>query len=259
MLPPGRAGGCPPAPPQTRTSPIRAYGSSAYGFAACPALSVGLSERAWATSECRRVAPARFRYRRLLPSLLPGSWGLVRRLSVGTIKQIRLPPALLPPLGSSPCGAIPWVGLTVSLREAGRPTASGPGCCSAVSSFPAFGPKDALGSPKFPANPSDLRCALGPRSALGARSLGGAQAWPPQLLRRRHQPVMTFGALSHRFNHRCLRFVPSSRTTTQNSLPVADRPFRVGFSMPTEFVRRVSHLHAFLSPRAYLGAKQVSL
>ena len=31
---PGRAGGCPPAPPQTRTSPIKAYGSSSHGFAA---------------------------------------------------------------------------------------------------------------------------------------------------------------------------------------------------------------------------------
>jgi len=168
---PGRAGGCPPAPPQTRTSPIRASGSSADGFATCPALSVGLSGHALPTSECRRVAPTRFRYHRLLPSLLPGSLGLVRRLSVGTMKQIRLPRALLPPLGSSPCGAIPWVGLTVSLLEAGRPTASRPGCCSAGSSCPAFGPKDAIGSPKFPANPSDLCRALGPRSAPRARSL----------------------------------------------------------------------------------------
>ena len=79
----------------------------------------------------------------------------------------------------------------------------------------------------------------------------GAQTWPLLLLRQRHPPVMTFGALSHGLSHRCLRFVPSSRTTTQNSLPVADRPFRVGFSMPTEFVWRVSHLHAFPSPRAY--------
>ena len=30
---PGRAGGCPPAPPQSRTSPIEAYGSSAHGLA----------------------------------------------------------------------------------------------------------------------------------------------------------------------------------------------------------------------------------
>jgi hypothetical protein len=32
-VPPGRAGGFPPAPPQSRTSPIKAYGSSAHGFA----------------------------------------------------------------------------------------------------------------------------------------------------------------------------------------------------------------------------------
>ena len=113
------------------------------------------------------------------------------------------------------------------------------------------------GSPKFPANPSGLCRALGPRRSL-APGLCGAQACPLQLLLQRHPSVMTFEALSHGFSRRCLRFVPSSRTTTQNSLPVADRPFRVGFSMPTEFVRRVSHLHALPSPRAFLGARQFS-
>ena len=58
---------------------------------------------------------------------------------------------------------------------------------------------------------------------------------------------MTFEALSHGFSHGCLRFVPSSRTTTQNSLPLADRPLRVGFSIPAEFVWRVSHFRAPLS------------
>ena len=58
---------------------------------------------------------------------------------------------------------------------------------------------------------------------------------------------MTFEALSHGFSHGCLRFVPPSRATTQNSLPVADRPFRVGLFIPTEFVRRVSHFRAPLS------------
>jgi len=86
----------------------------------------------------------------------------------------------------------------------------------------------------------------------------GARAWPRRLLLPGQPSVMTFEALSHGFSRRCLRFVPSSRTTTQNSLPVADQPFRVGFSMPTEFVWRVSHLHALPSPRALLGAKQFS-
>src|SRR5262245_58670514 len=51
-----------------------------------------------------------------------------------------------------------------------------------------------------------------------------------------------FGAPSHGFCTGCLRFVPPSRTTTQNSLPVVSQPFRVGFYIPTEFVRRVSAL-----------------
>lgn len=44
-------------------------------------------------------------------------------------EAVKTPTALLPPLCSSHCDAIPWVGLAVSLPEAGQPTASGPGCC----------------------------------------------------------------------------------------------------------------------------------
>jgi hypothetical protein len=97
---------------------------------------------------------------------------------------------------------------------------------------PVFCPKDAFGSPKFPANSFDLCPALGPRTVPCARSSVSARMWSPQLLPRRHRPVMTFEALSHGFSHGCLRFVPSSRTTTQNSLPVADLPSRVGFFHP---------------------------
>jgi hypothetical protein len=70
--------------------------------------------------------------------------------------------------------------------------------------------------------------------------------------------MVTFVALSHGLSHGCLRFVPPSRATTQNSLPAANQPFRVAFSIATEFVRRVSHLHALPSPRTFLGAKQFS-
>ena len=38
-----------------------------------------------------------------------------------------------------------------------------------------------------------------------------------------------FGAQSHSFSTRCLRFVPSLLTTTQNSLPEVASFFRVGF------------------------------
>jgi len=107
--------------------------------------------------------------------------------------------------------------------------------------LPVFCPKDAFGSPKFPVNPSDLCHALRPRLVPGARSTDGARIWSPSLKQRRHRHLLSYAARSPGFSHHCLRFVPSSRTTTQNSLPVADRPCRVGFSIPTEFGWRVSH------------------
>jgi len=170
---------------------------------------------------------------RPLPSLLPGSDGTPSPAFHRYYAAAKTTVVARPTLRFQRCAGRSWVDFAGSLTGAGKSAAPVPGCWSPVSPAPVFGPKETYGTPKFPANPSDLCHALGPRSALCARSLCGAQAWPPQLLRRRHQPVMTFGALSHSFGHRCLRFVPSSRTTTQNSLPVADRPFRVGFSMPT--------------------------
>ena len=64
---------------------------------------------------------------------------------------------------------------------------------------------------------------------------------------------MTFEARSHGLSHSCLRFVPTSRSTTQNSLPVVDQPFRVGFSMPTEFDWRVSHFSRSPLPGLFLA------
>jgi hypothetical protein len=170
--------------------------------------------------------------------------GCVRLLSVGTMRQLRLP-------GAS-C-VTPFVALQrntsvdflLSLVVAGKSPRQRQGVVRPVSpSCSGVCPKDAFGSPKFPANSFDLCPALGPRTVPCARSSDSARMWSPQLLPRRHRPVMTFEALSHGFSHGCLRFVPSSRTTTQNSLPVADLPSRVGFSIPTEFVWRVSHFRA---------------
>ena len=52
--------------------------------------------------------------------------------------------------------------------------------------------------------------------------------------------LKSFEAQSHSFSTRCLRFVPPSLATTQNSLPVVANLFRVGFQLPTEFLRTVS-------------------
>jgi hypothetical protein len=81
--------------------------------------------------------------------------------------------------------------------------------------------------------------------------------WSPQLLPRRRQRSMTFEALSHGFGHHCLRFVPPSWTTTQNSLPVVDQPSGWAFPCPLSSFEEF-HTFALPSPRASLGAKQFS-
>ena len=80
-----------------------------------------------------------------------------------------------------------------------------------------------------------------PRQAIAA-----FRCCPRTARRRRPRRLSTFEAQSHGFCTGCLRFVPSSRTTTQNSLPVVSQPFRMGFLIPTEFVRRVSTIASSL-------------
>src|SRR5436190_12759230 len=87
---PGRAGGYPPAPPQTRTSPIKAYGSSD-GLRAAAALCGRFVHRALEHCVSALSLAHNFRIRQL-PSLLPGSRSPVRLLSLGTMKLVRLPP-----------------------------------------------------------------------------------------------------------------------------------------------------------------------
>jgi hypothetical protein len=124
--------------------------------------------------------------------------------------------------------------------------------------FPVFCPKDAVGSPKFPVNPFDLCHALRPRSAPDARSSSGVRIWSPSLKQRRRRRFMSFAARSPGFSHRCLRFVPPSRTTTQNSLPVADRPSGWAFPCPQSSFGEF-HTFALPSPRTSLGAIQFSI
>ena len=111
--------------------------------------------------------------------------------------------------------------------------------------FPVCCPKDAFGSPKFPVNPFDLCHVLRPRSVPGARSSSGARTSSPSLKQRRPRRIMSFVARSPGFSHRCLRFVPSSRTTTQNSLPVADQPSGWAFPCPQS---SFGEFHTFRAP-----------
>ena len=94
---PGRAGGCPPAPPQSRTSPIKAYGSSG-GTASLHSRRYpwGLVHRHSDLRVSGLLPPHGSVCPRPLPSLLPGFLGLVRRLSIGTMKRLRLPPRFFP-------------------------------------------------------------------------------------------------------------------------------------------------------------------
>ena len=80
----------------------------------------------------------------------------------------------------------------------------------------------------------------------------------PRSARRRRQPVVSFEALSHGFSHHGLRFVPSSWTTTQNSLPVVDQPSGWAFPCPLSSFGEF-HTFALPSPRASLGASRVAL
>ncbi len=111
--------------------------------------------------------------------------------------------------------------------------------------------------------PSSLRTLLtfavlsDPGRLLTPDPLYSAQMWSPQLLLRRRQPIMTFEALLHGFSHDCLRFVPSSGTTTQNSLPAVDQPSGWAFPCPLSSIGEFPTF-ALPSPRASLGAKQFS-
>lgn len=92
-----------------------------------------------------------------------------------------------------------------------------------------FGPKETIGPPRFPENPNiPLPCSqipAGPRRL----ALFGAPVLPPDMLTQEAPATFcSFVTQSHGFGIHCLRFVPPSRTTTQDSFPVVASLFRVG-------------------------------
>jgi len=107
-------------------------------------------------------------------------------------------------------------------------------------SAPVFSPKDAFGSPKFPANPSCICPALRPRPDLRARLL------------RRFGVVLAQqeGEGSNHTSLSGLNPTAFALAVYASCRPLGRRrktrfrwlakPFRVGFLIPTEFVRRVS-------------------
>jgi len=95
--------------------------------------------------------------------------------------------------------------------------------------LPGVGPKDADGSPLFPGNPPvPVPCSstpVGPDAPRHKRRSGAVPAGPTT---RTPATNIHFEARSHGLSTGCLRFVPSSRTTTQNSLPGVANRCRVG-------------------------------
>jgi hypothetical protein len=95
--------------------------------------------------------------------------------------------------------------------------------------LPVFGLKETYGSPKFPGNPSvSLPCSQTPTEPP---RLAFTALWccPRRQNNEGLDDSISFEAQSHGFDTGCLRFMPPSLATTQNSLPVVANLFRVGF------------------------------
>jgi len=162
------AGGYPPAPPQTRTSTINAYGSSGNGFAPGAIRGcIGYISMITVYHSCFSTTGP-FPDRPLPYSQAPS--GCVRLLSVGTMRQLRLPclscVTSFVALCRNTSGRFP-----AFARHRGEIAAPTPGCCltGVTLCLPVSSPKDAFGSPKFPANPSCICPVLRLRPGLYAR------------------------------------------------------------------------------------------
>ena len=147
----------------------------------------------------------------------------------------------------SRCAAIPWVDFQCLLTVAGKSPRRCQGVVRPVS--PSLSGVLSQGRFRFSQVPCEplvhLPCSQAP-AGPPRQAIAAFRFCPRKQDDEGPNDYSTFGAQSHGFCTGCLRFVPSSRTTTQNSLPVVSQPFRVGFLIPTEFVRRVSALASSL-------------
>jgi len=230
---PGSAGGYPPAPPQIRTSRFPAYGSSGDGGA-----------RPWAcggmTGTSRWVSgyPGLFPAHTPSPdSSLPYSQApavSVRLLSLGTMKRLRLPnfSHRSPFAGLSGDTLVDSAVSLPAIPESKRP---GQGVVLSGSPIAGLCSKDVFGSPMFPGNPIVLLpCSTTP---AGPRRLAftALRCCPRFSNNEGSSDAVDFGALSHGFGTGCLRFLPPSLATRQNSLPGVANLSGWDCSLPTEF------------------------
>ena len=111
--------------------------------------------------------------------------------------------------------------------------------------------------------PREPHCAFALLSDSGRAlvpSLHGTLVLPPSHWDEEGlSDIAAFGALSHGLSTGCLRFVPPSLATTQNSLPGGGQPFPGGIPVyPLSSVGKFSP-YGFPFPWALLGATQFRL
>ena len=190
----------------------------------------------------------------------PARTGLLRRLSIGTMRRLRLPQFPAPPSVFSNVGP---GGLVVDFAiRSPRPGSPRPARLGVVVRFHPFRclvHKGTCGSPKFPENPIvPLPCSQTP-----VKPWCLAFTAPRYCPRHRDEEglnnIAAFGALSHGLSTGGLRFVPPSLATTQNSLPGVGQPFPGGIPVyPLSSVGKFQPF-GFPFPWALLGATQFRL
>ena len=116
-----------------------------------------------------------------------------------------------------------------------------PGCCSVrLTRCRSFVPRTFSVLPSSQGTPMCLCPALRPRPDQRTPRHCGVSVLPPLTKRRRLRRLISFEAQLHGFSTRCLRFMPPSLATMQNSLPGVASLSGWDFSLPTEFHWRVS-------------------
>jgi hypothetical protein len=186
---PGSAGGCPPAPPQTRTSGFPAYGSS-NGRQASVTTSGGPVHEGYRlrvlTSSPRRC------YHQAVPFPTPrlpriGSPAFCRYYETAKTTGVHLAALRL-----SRCAAIPRVDFQASLAAAGKSLRQRLGVVHRFHPLRFVVPRRPTVLPGSQRTPLHLCHTLRSRPNLGALPLCGAPVLPPLTPRRRLQRQISF-------------------------------------------------------------------
>ncbi len=199
LFSPGSVGSYPPTPPQTRTSGFPAYGSSSDGHARPSAQ--------WSRPVYGH-------------SGLCVPWPVTRLHPITRTAPFPTPRLRRSPFACFTCGTMKLLRLPIFSRR--------PAFVGLVGDTLGSGPRTLSALPSSQRTPMCLCRALGLRPSLGAwpsRRLGAA---PRQQNEEGLDDLGAFGALSHGLGTGCLRFVPPSLATTQNSLPRVASLSRVG-------------------------------